>query len=689
MSWLTNLWPNKIKYQLIAGVAIVHAILMSIFVYDLVTRERAFLLDHIEQQATSLSQTVSTNALPWVLSNNLSGLSEIVTAQKQFPNLSYVLITNPEGKVLAHSDSVFVGKFLVDDISQRMLRSPTAKISLIRSGNTIDVAHQVKLDQRTVGWVRVGLSTKSLNDNIENIMWEGLFYTLFAIVIGSIIAWFLGNNLTQRIRKVIDATKEVDPETQSKIFDDKKADEVSELMTNFNQMEYKLHQQFKEIQTMAYQDALTGLAGRAYFETAFAESTQICTEADKVAAMVIIDIDNFKQLNDSYGHDVGDHLLVETAERLQEFIKPQDFAFRFGGDEFVLILNKFNASTSQGVIESLVNQLLMFISKPCHLGEVIYNPQFSIGLYQFDQQAVQQEAFKKADIALYTAKRLGKGQVTFFLPEMEKEIQLRSQYDSGLKNALQNQELFWMIQPQMDMNTNQVIGGEVLLRWKHQDELVRPDVFIPIAEDNQTIIPISNWLIKQVFEFIQDNNLNHLSVSINLSPVHFFDLTLIVFLKGLLKRYQVSPYSIKFEVTEGVFLERMEEAVAIINKLKTIGFNISLDDFGTGFSSLSYLKNLPIDQLKIDKSFIDGLPDNEKPVAIAKTIIDLTRNLELNVIAEGVETKAQKEFLLANNCLYCQGFYFSKPLSPQEFLTFEYQEKAIADNKVIKLDAYE
>jgi len=676
MNWLSKIWPNQIKYQLIVGVAIVHAILMSFFVYDLVQREKTLLWENMEQQAVSLSKTVATNAMPWVLSNDLSGLAEIIESQNLYPNLSFVMIINPEGEVLAHTDTSFVGKYLVDKTSLKMLNSDKKQIQLIHSSQVIDVAEALQLENRKVGWVRVSLNTSLLSKNLKEIVLEGALYTLFAIVVGSLIAWLLGNSLTKRIRQIIQATKMVSPENQSKLFEDIKNDEVGELMTNFNQMEGKLIQQFEEIQQMAYTDALTGLYSRAYFDTAYAESLKYSVEYSKICGLVVVDIDNFKQLNDSYGHDVGDQLIIETAQRLETFIKPHDFVFRFGGDEFVLILNRLNQATAHSVIETLASQLLSFISKPCKLGELIYTPQFSIGVYLFDHETIQQDAFKRADIALYTSKNLGKGQVTSFLPEMEEAIQSKSFYDVGLKLALQNEELFWVIQPQMDMNTNKVVGGEVLLRWKYQEKFVRPDIFIPISEDNQTIIPISNWLINKVFEYIQDNELTHLSISINLSPVHFFDGNLIIFLKRLIKRYQVSPYHIKFEVTEGVFLERMDEAVSVINQLKNMGFNISLDDFGTGFSSLSYLKNLPIDQLKIDKSFVDGLPSNSKPAAIAKTIIDLTRNLSLNVIAEGVETREQKDFLIENQCHYCQGYFYSKPLLQPEFLEFVKQNSA-------------
>ena len=675
MKWLRKILPNKIKYQLILGVALVHAVLMTFFVFDLANREQNFLLEHSKKQATSLASVISANALPWVLSNNLSGLNEIIQAQADFPNLSYVLISSPEGEILAHSRKELVGKYLIDSTSSEMLRSHEHELLLDYSVNNIEVAHQIHVDDRIVGWIRVSLSNESVNENLQNIVIEGVIYTTAAILIGSVIAWILGNSLTTRIRKLINATKELKPNKSSVQFGTVVNDEVGELMDNFNLMEKQLQQQFEEIQNMAYQDALTHLYSRAYFDIAYDKSSELNQKESLTSGLVIVDIDNFKQLNDSYGHDIGDSLLIEIGKRIRKFIKENDYAFRFGGDEFVILLTNLKPMTARGVVESLVQQLQVIISKPCQLGQLVYSPQFSIGIHIIGQNSSKQEAFKKTDIALYNSKRNGKGQTTFFEESMEDEVRQRSFYEEGLKTALEKHEMSWVIQPQMDMQQESVVGGEVLIRWYYRDQWIRPDLFIPITEENQTIIPISNWLLEEVFKWIKEHELHEYTISINLSPVHFFDSSLLPYLRRLLRTYQISPYSVKFEVTEGVFLEKMDIALGVINKLKNLGFKISLDDFGTGFSSLSYLKNLPIDQLKIDKSFIDGLPSNEKPAAITKTIIDLTRNLELNVIAEGVETVEQKEFLLANNCTYCQGYLYSKPISPDEFLDFSQEYK--------------
>ena len=673
---LSKLSPKTIKVKLILAVAFVHAILMTIFVSDIVHRERAFLIEQNQEQALLIAKTVSASSVSRMMMDDDS-ISEIACGLKDLPNLDFVMIVKPKGEIVAHTTKTLVGTIAEDEESRVMLSSNQQHLSLSEALGTIDIAYKIAFEDKTLGWVRVALNDNKISAKIESILLEGALYTLIAILIGSMVAWTLGNNLTKRIRLLIEATKDVGPSKVNIEYGAEADDEISELMNNFKQMGKKLSTQFHEMQNMAYSDALTGLYSRAFFDIAFEVVAERSNELNKEAGLVIIDIDDFKQLNDSYGHDFGDKLLLTISERLLSCIHSKDYAFRFGGDEFVVILADLSTSTSKSVLEGLVQNLHQVISQPCDLNSLIYTPRVSIGANLIGFEQPSSEALKKADIALYNAKRLGKGQVSFFLKEMEDEIKQRNYYEEGLQHALNNHELSWVIQPQMNMKTDELVGGEVLLRWNYRGEFVRPDVFIPITEANQTIIPISNWLFNDVFEWLSEHSLSHFKISLNLSPVHFFDSDLVPFLKQMMFKHQLSPYHIKLEVTEGVFLEQMEKALSIISHLKTLGFRISLDDFGTGFSSLSYLKNLPIDQLKIDKSFVDGLPDNQKPAAIAKTIIDLTQNLELSVIAEGVESEEQKAFLMENDCLYCQGYLYSKPLTPEEFLLFSERFEAL------------
>lgn len=668
---LRRFWPEKIKNQLIVGIAIVHAALMSIFVFDLVQREKEFLLEQKHQQAISLSQTIATNTTEWVMSQNLSGLQEIIQSQMKYPSLSYAMIVDVEGKILAHTDSNNVGKFVQDSKSLQLINSHKNTYTLFESDKLFDVATRIHFQNQTFGWSRIALNTQDISQNLKYITHEGILYTIIAILVGSIIAWFLGNNLSKRVRSVIQATKDFNPSKNNALFTHIEKDEVGELMQNFNNMNNKLQNQFSLIEEMAYTDSLTKLYSRSIFDKKFLESQNHNLDNHTSSALLFLDIYKFKQINDIYGHHQGDELLKLVAERIKTFIKPQDVAFRFSSDEFIIIFNNLAQKDAQHYFEKLAEQFLMFLIKPYNLNGPVINCQFYIGVYFFNDLTYSSlQVLKKADIALSASKQKAPNSITYFETALEEAVETKLEIDTSLKNCIQENELFWVIQPQVNMVTNETIGGEVLLRWAHNGDLIRPDIFIPISEENQTIIPISNWLIEEVFKFIDQNAIHKLIISINLSPIHFFEPNFIKTIKTLLDQYQISPYNIKFEVTEGVFLQDSEETLSVLNQLKSIGFRVSLDDFGTGFSSLSYLKNLPIDQLKIDKTFVDGVPDNKKPVAIAKTIIDLTENLEINVIAEGVETEEQKQFLIDNQCIFCQGYLYSKPLEPKEFLKF-------------------
>lgn len=645
---------------------------MSIFIFDMVSKERDFLLKQSSEHALNLSKTLANNSLEWTLSSNLAGLEGILQTQKNHPDLAYAMIVNIQGKILAHTDKTKIGLYLADQTSIDFLNATDSQTIVLNNEQIIDVASQISIKNNNLAWARVAISNQNLHKNLQEITREGFIHAFLAVLIGSFIAWLLGNSLTMRINHIIQATKKSNPQQTNVIFNNIKNDEIGDLMNNFNQMETKIQQQFAQIEDIAHKDALTGLYNRSNFEKEIHKTQANNAKNYQSAGLVFIDISRFKHLNDTYGHDQGDLLLVEIAKRIQHFLKPTDVSFRFGGDEFLIIFNNLNNQKNIfSVLSNMTANLLLNLNEPYVLKNLIYNSYFSIGVTIFDGENYSaNELLKQADIALFKSKELGKNQIQFFEENMEVEIKYKSLLDDALKNALIKDELHWVIQPQVHMETGKTTGGEVLLRWYKKGELVSPAVFIPIAEDNQTIIPISNWLIASVFEFIQKNHINHLVISINLSPIHFFEKNLVSFLKEAIKKYEIVPYQIKFEITEGIFLNDLEETTKILNQLKMIGFKISLDDFGTGFSSLSYLKHLPIDQLKIDKSFVDGLPDNEKPAAIAKTIINLTHNLSMSVIAEGVETQEQRAFLLAHDCQMCQGFLFSKPLEPQQFLEF-------------------
>ncbi|WP_019895081.1 putative bifunctional diguanylate cyclase/phosphodiesterase [Hydrogenovibrio halophilus] len=682
---LTRIWPKKIKHQLILGVTLVHALMMSVFIFDLVYKERAFLIQQLTTQTHSLAQTVATNTTEWMLSNNVVGLQEIIQSQSSYENLRYAMIFNPEGLILAHTNQNTVGKYLQN--LQRIDPAHPVRIRHIPDSQIIDATAPIQVSENVIGYVKVGMSTRHLQKNLISLTQEGLVYTLVAILLGALIAWILGNNLTRRIKSLIEATQQIDPEKAHQRFTDIDNDEIGNLMRNFNQMEEKIHQQFqenrsnlKEIEKLAYNDTLTGLSSRALLEEELSSTIHRARKGHYFSALLFLDVDKFKQLNDSYGHELGDLLLQKIANRILQVIETNGQAFRFGGDEFVIIYENIGETLYEASLHSqkLAKALHEALGKPYQLDDLYHKTSVSIGIDLFDgqQDFNINEVIRRADIALYASKESGRNQVTLFETEMENKVKDDLLLEEGLENAVAKNEFYWLLQPQIEAKTGKIVGAEVLLRWIFRGELISPARFIPLAEDNLTIIPISNWLFESVFAFVEQHRLDQrLTVSINLSPKHFFDPKLVETMERLLDTYAVRPEAIKLEITEGVFLENLTHSIYVLKQLKELGFHISLDDFGTGFSSLSYLKNLPIDQLKIDKSFVDELPNQIKAVAIAKTIINLTDHLNINVIAEGVETQEQVDFLTQNACELCQGYFFHKPIKQKDFLTLIQTEK--------------
>lgn len=673
-------WPNSIKNQLIMGVALVHTFLMTFFIYDLISKEKNFLLDQTKQQTIALATTIASNTAEWMLSRNVVGIQEIVESQSSYPNLSYAMVFDNNGLILAHSEPTIVGKYLKD--IQASKKYSYSDFHVKQSNDLIDVTAKIAVNQQIIGWARVGINTESVQNNLKYLTLEGFFYTLFAIIAGSFIAWVLGNSLTRRIREVINATNKIDPDKQLTTFENIESDEIGELMTNFNQMEAKIHQQFldnqsylKQIEVMAYSDTLTGLKSRILLESELDNALNRAKRNHHYSALLFVDVDKFKQLNDSYGHEKGDLLLKTMTKRILHRLKSDGIAFRFGGDEFILLFEDIGFSLYSASLQArkIANQLQKSLNEPYQLNDIMYKTTVSIGIDLFNEQTKLNaaEIVRRADIALYASKAAGRNLTTLFESEMEEKVKNDLLLEEGLEHAVERNEFFWMIQPQIDMKNNKVVGGEVLMRWNYRGDFIAPGKFIALAEDNLTIIPISNWLFESVFTYMKQHRLNkELTLSINLSPKHFFETNLVKKMEQLLNKYKIPPEQIKLEITEGLLLDNLETAIDILKQLKRIGLKISLDDFGTGFSSLSYLKNLPIDQLKIDKSFIDDLPHNDKTSAVTKTIIDLTKNLNIHVIAEGVEYQNQIDFLIENHCYECQGFYYSKPLNPNEFITF-------------------
>jgi diguanylate cyclase (GGDEF)-like protein len=430
----------------------------------------------------------------------------------------------------------------------------------------------------------------------------------------------------------------------------------------------RLTRELKHLEQHAQVDPLTGLLNRAFFEEHFELLLHTAKRNKESLVVVLIDLDDFKKINDTLGHKAGDKLLKTVARRLKDCARKSDVVARLGGDEFVLIIN--NPINKQSALE-VIARILAEVSSSVQLEHRKHIVSCSIGFSVYPGDATSRdELLKYADSAMYQAKRKGKGKYQYYSEELQHEIQHRIELEEELRHAVGHQDFVLYYQPQMDLRTGKMVGMEALIRWIHADKgTISPLEFIPLAEEIGLILPIGEWVIEQACEqlaFWRSRNLPQLPVSVNLSVKQLSQPDIAEQIKRALAKHQIPASLITIEITESLSLETAEKQLAMLNTIKSVGIGISIDDFGTGYSNLNYLKKYPIDEIKIDKSFVDEITTDPHDKAIATTIIAIAHNLNLKVVAEGVETKEQLTILAKSGCDIMQGYYYRQPLPERE-----------------------
>jgi diguanylate cyclase (GGDEF)-like protein/PAS domain S-box-containing protein len=436
--------------------------------------------------------------------------------------------------------------------------------------------------------------------------------------------------------------------------------------------EYKISEE--KIHQLAFFDPLTNLPNRRLLIDRLGRALASTTRHRRHGAILMIDLDNFKTLNDTRGHNVGDQLLMETGLRLKACTRTEDTVSRTGGDEFVVVLEELHAEASQAAAqaEGVAEKIRQILNQPITLDNVNYESSGSIGISMFcDEPLGIDELLRRADMAMYQAKALGKNGLRFFDPSMQAALESRTALETDLRHAIGAGQFVLHYQLQVSA-LGDPIGAEVLLRWKHPGRgLVSPLDFIPMAEETGLILPIGLWVLEtacmQIRKWATVPDKAGLQLAVNVSAKQFRQASFVEDIENILKRTGANPVLLKLELTESVVLEEIDTVIQKMHALKEIGVCFSLDDFGTGYSSLSYLQRLPLNQLKIDRSFVHNLPRDKNNATIVRTIINLGESLGLNVIAEGVETQEQRDFLLRSGCQAYQGYYFCKPIGIDEF----------------------
>ncbi|MED1721196.1 EAL domain-containing protein [Mesorhizobium sp. M00.F.Ca.ET.186.01.1.1] len=421
------------------------------------------------------------------------------------------------------------------------------------------------------------------------------------------------------------------------------------------------------IHHLAYHDALTDLPNRRMYTQHLSREIMQAKRFQSNLAVLFLDLDRFKDVNDSFGHDVGDLLLVEAANRLKACLRPNDVAARLGGDEFTVLLSQL---TDREEAAALANRIMEALQRPFILQDHSFNVSCSIGIALYPQDGDNaDDLLKRADTALYTVKSRGKNGYDFFDPTMEAKSLERILMENELRKAIEQEQFQIYYQPKIDIATDTLTGMEALVRWVHPElGVIPPNRFIPIAEETGMIIALGEWILRQA---CRQNKIWHdqgylLKVSVNLSARQIYQKDLVEMIKQILAETELAAEWLELEITESIFV-KMEEATAVLQQIRDIGIHISIDDFGTGYSSFSYIKSLPVDTIKIDASFIRDIHHNQESQAIVKAIVTIAQSLNMNVIAEGIELNDQAAALQKNGCDHGQGYLFSRPLATDDF----------------------
>jgi diguanylate cyclase (GGDEF)-like protein/PAS domain S-box-containing protein len=792
---------STVRRQLIWGVALVHAVMMSLFVYDLSLRQREFLIESQTSQAVSLAQNLSLISATPLLSSDLSGLQELTMAISAYPGVMHVMVLLPSGKIVAHGQRELRGQFLADfgRFGSAMDRQPQL---LVHSQALADVVVPVWVNQNRIGWVRVGVSQSATATKLAAITQSGLFYTLLAILAGVLLAWVLANRLTHRLTALAKVADDVSAgKSQIRALTSGR-DEVSHLARAFNVMLDALAAQwhkelalkealqaekdlaqvtlasigdavittdaqgqvtfmnevaqtltgwplslalhkvvadfliFKDsatqdrlpnpvmqvvssgaavqsnmhtvlvtrqgrlvpveslatpifseraqvlgcvlvlrdvseremvqerLQWQAGHDALTGLPNRVLLADRFERALDKANRDRTQLAVCLLDLDKFKPVNDTYGHAVGDALLVDLTARLNQELRAVDTLTRLGGDEFVILLEDLADAVD---LTGLLDRILQTLAEPFEINGHRIEITGSLGLTVYPNDLSDPDTLlRHADQAMYVAKQAGRNRCHRF--DVLQDLQQASvlQTLERVSQAIADNELLLYFQPKVNLRTGAVIGFEALLRWQHpKDGMIPPLSFLPLVEQSDVIVDIGEWVIDtalaQLSQWQQAGDV--WPVSVNIAARHFQRDDFFVRLQALLARYpQVSPALLELEVLESVALGDLVAMNALMADCRSLGIRFSLDDFGTGYSSLSYLKRIPVQTLKIDQSFVRDMLDDADDLALVESIIHIASLFKLKVIAEGVETQDQGVLLLRLGCDEVQGYGIARPM---------------------------
>jgi len=657
---------SKLKFISIYSAVIAATVISILFITFEYFSEKELSI----QESTTFAKILAVNIVDAVIEKDVIGISNTLSSIEHNEKIVQTFAFDNSWKVLG---SFYRGK---DFLKQSQLIHTIKEYKNLWSDGYFYSVVPIVKDSKTYGQLVVVVSLEGFYSKFFRDIIIIFFIVLIAVYITVRIRRVLQESILQPIATLnaittqIIKTKKLDAS-----FPSFHSDEIGELADNFQNMitdldtyHDELHRKKESLFHQANYDLLTGLPNRMYFYEQLEQSISRAHRNSEKFALFFIDLDQFKEVNDTFGHGYGDKLLQNVALKLINILRENDILSRLGGDEFTVIVNDLEEYYSASV---LAQKILDILAVPITIDEEELFISCSIGISLFPQDSKSaSQLLKYADIAMYRSKNDGRNCYNFYTKEMTKEVIARVKMQSKLRKALENKEFVVYYQAQYNMKTQKIVGLESLVRWREKGGKVKlPDSFIPFAEELGVVVAINRQVMhmamKQAKEW-NDKNLYFGRISVNISIEQIEDENFVSFVTTLLQETSCKAEWITLELTESHVMSNAKTSSKVLRELSSLGLEIAVDDFGTGHSSLAYLKHLPLNKLKIDRSFIKDIPQDQDSIAIVDAIIAISKSLKLGIIAEGVETKEQKEFLLSRGCYRVQGFLYSRPIPAYE-----------------------
>ncbi len=654
------------------------------------------LMNQLVERGVILSETLAETLTNPLYEYDMERMGELLATALNQADVVHAMVVDGTG-ALVHDGSEYIPEFGERSrraTVQKALR--TGSLETMTDGSVVHLSKPMQIGDEVLGVVHLGLSRTSTDAligtshrRLGNLIEQGLRWNLYTVLVTAlvlialavVVANRLARNLTDPIRKLARLAGQIGHGTYPEELQLSRNDEIAELADSFNEMSRNLQQTTEAMRHMAYHDSLTGLPNRAMFQELLSQAVRSAVRHEDMGALMFVDLDHFKRINDTLGHQAGDALLCQMAKRLDGVLRSTDvLAYsshdesqlaRLGGDEFTVLLPRIRDSFSAALV---AQRLLEVLGQPSTIENRSVVVTASIGITIFPTDAADtDELLKNADMALYHAKDAGRNTYHYFVESMNESAVRKLELESELRRALENEEFELYYQPQVNSDGDRIVGAEALIRWHHSEHgLVSPGEFIPVAEETGIIGPIGDWVMDRACRDAarwRENGFSDVYVSVNVSAVQFRKPSFVEDVATALEAAGLEPQALHIELTESSLMQDEAAAERVLATLQELGVEVWMDDFGTGYSSLSYLRRYPFRGVKIDYSFVRDIVEDPDDRAIASAIIAMANSLRINVTAEGVESENQVELLQQERCHRLQGFLFGRPMPAAELVT--------------------